>query len=891
MKKITAIIMSLLMLGQTVFASVYDEWLYGTDVKTEQSATSVNTSYSDSIDILDGLGLLDGLYFKPSKGTVMTRGDFLGMVMHIDNLGVYGEISGEIKFSDVTLADGYAYAVYEALRREIINGTSENSFHPDEPLSYAAAQKILVNVLGYKLIAESKGGYPTGYTSLSASLDLDIKPENLNSLKSEEAAAMVVAALEASYNNTTIEMMFSKNNDENLSWLEYKYDIVKYSGIVDGTKQSSLYEINGTGENSVSIDGLLYETDFDFIDYLGKSVYYYLKNDEVVVYAYETKKNETLVIDSEDIAGVVDRKIEYYDGSKLKSVEIPKTASVIYNNICFPNYKMEDINIDSGKLELISNANNSQYTIVKVSEFTPMIVNAVDVENELIYASVRDSGSNTPKAKSISFDINEYDMFEIYNQGGELIEIKDVKEGTVLNMLLAKNKKCAKIYIGGGQSSGVVEEIIDDGKPCIVVNANKLELSEVSMIDISEFKTGSDITVFTDMFGKVIYAKLQSYKETEYAYLISVHMVDDNETAFLFKVYDREGMLKKIKSSEKFYLNDEKISDFSVVPDALKESTAILYKLDEYGQVQKIYTPDNDKSPLKSVCADVSEKLFYTGGNNFKFATSAGFDASSFCVDENTVMLSIPDDAKTAEDKYFGVLNPTKFTQFESHHVQAYTQNENSNIAEFVISHKATGTLSVSKDAAIITDITTGINSNDEVVAILTLTGYSFREKKFATSSIDIAKNIPFSSNDKSLTVTDAEIGDLIVYSTNNMDEIQEITIVAKAIAPGEDLKYWTKAAYNGAWYSNLAIYRGYLNNVKNSIGEFELYDDPSKKFTFKVHDSLVIVCVDKNATRDAERIEFMDAKALASFENSGIKNDTLLYVKTSTPRIMIIYK
>ena len=891
MKKITAIIMSLLMFGQTVFASVYDEWLYGTAAKTEQSSVSVNSSYSDSIDIMEGLGLLEGLYFKPSEGTVMTRGDFLGLVMHIDNLGVYGEISGDMKFSDVTSADGYAYAVYEALRREIINGTSENSFHPDEPLSYAAAQKILVNVLGYKLIAESKGGYPTGYTSLSASLDLNVKPENLNSLNSEEAVAMVLAALEASYNNTAIDSTVSKNNNEKLSWLEYKYDIVKNTGIVDATMLSSLYEINGTGNNSVSIDGFVYETDFDFTDYLGKGVYYYLKNDEIIVYAYETKKNETLVIDSEDISGIVDRKIEYYDGSKLKSVEIPKTASVIYNNICIPNYKMEDINIDNGKLELISNTNNGQYNVIKISEFTPMIVNAVDVENELLYASVKDAESNTPKAKSISFDINEYDMFEIYNQGGKLIEVKDIKEGTVLNMLLAKNKKCAKIYIGGGQSTGVVEEIIDDEKPSVVVNANKLELSEVAMIDIFEFKTGSDITVFTDMFGKVIYAKRQSYQDTEYAYLISTHMVDDNEIAFLFKVYDREGRLKKIKSSEKFYLNDEKISDFSAVPGALGEPTAILYKLDEYGQVQKIYTPDNDKSPLKSVCSDVSEKLFYTGGNNFKFATSAGFDPSSFCVDENTVMLSIPNDAKTAEDKYFGVLNPTKFTQFESHHVQAFTQNENSNIAEFVISHKATGTLSVSKDAAIITDIKTGINANDEVVAILTLTGYSFKEKKFTTSSLDITKNIPFVSNDTATTVTDAEIGDLIVYATNNMDEIQEVTIVAKAIAPGEDLKYWTKAAYNGAWYSNLAIYRGYLNNVKNSIGEFELYDDSSKKFTFKLHDSLVIVCVDKDATRDAERIEFLDASALASFENSGIKNDTLLYVKTSTPRIMIIYK
>ena len=888
MKRILSLIISLFMLSQTVFASVYDEWLYGTDAEVTQN-TNVNELYKESIGILNGLGLTEGLYFNLSEGSVITRGDFIALVMHIDNFGITGEVIGEIPFSDVSAADNYAFAVTEAAKKRIIDGTGAAQFNPDEPLSYAAAQKILVNVLGYKHIAESKGGFPVGYTSLSAGFDMDIKPQNVNALNTEEAAAMIVSALEVSYNVQNNSESVSFNEDK--TWLQTKYKTEKMKGIVEGTEKSSLYSMSAVGENSVLIDGIIYETDFDFTDFLGKSVYYYIENEQKVLYAYETSKNETLVIGADDIEQISGRNIKYYEGNKLTDTDIPKNATVIYNNICLPNYKMEDLDIKNGRLELISNNGEKEYTVVKVFEYTPVIVNGTDVDKELIYATVLEEESLTPAPKSITIDCKEYESFEVYNPKGEKMELKELSEDRVLNILFAQNKNVAKAYMDGGVTEGLTEEIISDEKDYVVINANKLEVSPVAMTDIENFKTGENVLVYTDMFDKIIFVKKVSLKETTYAYLISVKAVDDNETSLLFKLYDADGKIKKIKSAKRLFVNDIKVSDFSRVPEEISTATAVIYRLDEYGEMQKIYTPDAVNSPLKSICPENSDKLIYTGGSNYKFATSSGFDNTAFCLDANTVMLSIPSDAQTAEDKYFGVLNPTDFVQFENHTVQAYTQNENSNMAEFVLSHKLVGTLAASKDVAIITDMSTGINSNDDVVSILTLTSYNFKDKQFITSSLEVVKDIPFTSNDKDITKTNAEIGDLIIYSTNNQNEIQEITVVAKAIEPGKDFNYWTKATYNGAWYSNLSIYRGYLNNVKERIGEFELYDNPEHKLTFKLHDSMVIICVDKEAKWDAERIEYMDIASLASFENSGQRYDTLLYVKTSTPRMMIIYK
>ena len=79
--------------------------------------------------------------------------------------------------------------------------------------------------------------------------------------------------------------------------------------------------------------------------------------------------------------------------------------------------------------------------------------------------------------------------------------------------------------------------------------------------------------------------------------------------------------------------------------------------------------------------------MFYPGNSNYVFAdenqTAFG---GSFCVDENTKMLSIPTNAIDATEKKFNVMNPISFAIFDQYEVEAFTQNPSSNVAQYVLS-------------------------------------------------------------------------------------------------------------------------------------------------------------------------------------------------------------
>ena len=70
-------------------------------------------------------------------------------------------------FSDVLPTHWAVKYIQTAWENYIIQGYDDNTFRPENSITYNELQKIIVSALGYTQYAEMQGGYPDGYLTYS----------------------------------------------------------------------------------------------------------------------------------------------------------------------------------------------------------------------------------------------------------------------------------------------------------------------------------------------------------------------------------------------------------------------------------------------------------------------------------------------------------------------------------------------------------------------------------------------------------------------------------------------------------------------------------------------------------------------------------------------------
>ena len=167
------------------------------------TSSAFDDIYDDAMsDAVNGLvrysiinGYEDGT-FRP-KNTI-TRAEFAKIIIAAANL--YSRIDYDISFDDTQSHWANEYIIL-AKQYGIVNGTSATTFEPDSNVTYEQAIKMIVCMLGYGNEAESLGGYPNGYISVSEKLGLT---DSLQFTATENAtrgniALMISKALDVKY--------------------------------------------------------------------------------------------------------------------------------------------------------------------------------------------------------------------------------------------------------------------------------------------------------------------------------------------------------------------------------------------------------------------------------------------------------------------------------------------------------------------------------------------------------------------------------------------------------------------------------------------------------------------------------------------------------------------
>lgn len=203
MKKLISILLSLVIISSSVtaFAGVVE------DLKAAKVLPE-NVTYSEY------------------SSELMTRAEFAQMTARI--LTGKDMEKTATNFSDVDENNEYSGYISYLANCGIINGTGGANFLPDSYIEIGAINKMIVTVLGYKELAEKKGGYPYGYNSIAADLNLyaGVNAEG-NYLTKYNAAVLV-------HNALFTEMFDSVNYEKGSTLLCKHLGISAYVGeIVD----------------------------------------------------------------------------------------------------------------------------------------------------------------------------------------------------------------------------------------------------------------------------------------------------------------------------------------------------------------------------------------------------------------------------------------------------------------------------------------------------------------------------------------------------------------------------------------------------------------------------------------------------------------------------------
>ncbi len=230
LKKVLALVVVFTMMLSTVAFAAYPD-------------VAADADYATAVEVLSALEILQGDdqgNFNPDAD--ITRAEFAAVVCRA--LGLEDSANGAkgaTAFSDVAASHWATGYINLANQMGIINGMGDGTFAPEENVTYEQAVKMLTCALGYEYMAQTKGGWPTGYLVVANTYGVTA---GVKATAGEPAARSIVAEL--TYNALDCPIMEQGTYGTEEYWYVYdgvtntpkktllseKLDVAKLTGVV-----------------------------------------------------------------------------------------------------------------------------------------------------------------------------------------------------------------------------------------------------------------------------------------------------------------------------------------------------------------------------------------------------------------------------------------------------------------------------------------------------------------------------------------------------------------------------------------------------------------------------------------------------------------------------------
>lgn len=840
MKKIFATILALLiMTSSTTFAY--------SDITENSTITNAINTLSD-FNILEGFE--DGT-FKPED--TVTRAQMAKIICEI--LSLQESLITLKTYVDVP-SDHWAFCYINAISDlKIICGYGDNSYGPEDTVTFEQAVKMIVNALGYQLVAESKGGYPTGYVTVANQIGL---LKNVNSSNRGNIAVLVYNALEVplmeqtAYGSQDAYEPLDGTNGRSYKTLLTSNNIYKATGIVgDTTNEKVNFTITKDSKDKefvkTNFEQKFYIGESNIADYKYQEVEAYVKkdnNDEYTVISVKsTAKTETFTIMSDDLKEVSKTKITYYvSKNKTKTFSVDSNILIEYNKTDNIFTDLSDfVGKEDIQLTFIENNGDNKYDILIAIEYVSERLEFVDANKNKI----------TLNGISIKLDFeDENKIYVLKDINGNELTLEDFAEDDVIvwycdsfnsyNIQLPASANYIEIIkLKNSNIIGTIDKVTSYDKT-IEINGNSYEIAQkLWNTDESRFLAGSEGIFYIGLTGKIIY-----YDDTKvnvnYGYILGTAETGTFDKDVIVKMLTKTG-IKTYNVKSTVTINN-KLAATGVYEDG----RLVEYSLNSKGII-----------------------------TNLKYLSTVGFDSEEYnadteilyneFIDKNTVFFILD------ENEYDESYATTMKYLVDDGSYDGYMYIKDKDVKVVVIT-KSNSVYNNTDGFAIVTE-TSIVNKNDEIV--------------FAVSYVQnsIENTVYFEDYDYATGSTIFPIGTVFIFNAdeNNFVKINDYKIIATI----KNNSFIKKTTANIG--KDVEVVTGYIDNetrktsskgelVTIDTGKTYIITSNTNKYTF-------------NNSAFKEQIEIEDFLAgEAYYKDSYNKKATSVLIKLVNGVVVDIY-
>lgn len=802
LKKVISSVAALTMVASSVAAFAVDF----PDVES-------TASYAQAVQELSALDVISGYddgTFGPDK--LVTRAEITKMIVDALAERSSAEASTEsTKFADVS-ADHWAKGyINQGVADGFIAGMSDTEFDPDANVTYVQAQKMLVSAIGYETYAQAQGGWPIGYKTYAASLDIT---KGISGIKDSteltraqvaqmidnamDAPLCVIASWKTEWNGSKTPNLEVRDGKEGRAYetlFTEKHDAYKVYGRVTETSKTGSVDTDKVTfqvEKADNFDDEEVKADSPVSEdmYIGDSkADNYLrtysqaliqKNDDdefTILSIAAAAANKSVTVASEDFdenkstdealyffpAGTTKGSTKYQldttNGVTIYINGVESSKSIAELRDYLDNNETASVTLQK-ETETGSTSTSAKYNTIMVSSYVTAIVDEViDKTNE---TSVNfDTYSSGIQAKmTVNKDDDNYTYS--FKLDGKEIEAKDLQQNDVLNISYDttgsfRESSFYDVIVTRNVVDGVKCTSINDSKGEYTIGGTKYKAAEGMDIDV---ETSTEYSLYLDHFGRIAKADENSVSKN-YGVLKNIYKKAGGD--YMAQIITKKGTEEEYK----------------VDSDNVKAYKSYLVKSDADGAVYDSTNKKTDAYPKQVVEYSVSSssnKITIKNGGVIAPTTAdaeykeSGNKIGSVKMADSTVILDLSE--VDTKDTYSVVSSLNDGSNYVAY---GYDKSKSDNTYRFVIITEGTSSVFNSEtQLAIFNGSEVVDNDGDKTAYNLVVNG---EEKQFILDD-----DVVITGN-KGETVADNAFdeGDVLVYATNPEGYISRIYSVFAA--------------------------------------------------------------------------------------------------------------
>lgn len=834
---------------------------------------------------LEALGVIDGLP-QAELDEFMSREAFSRVAVNISSYDrASGTTAETLPFYDAVQSP-YAEDIATLYALRLVSGSAGGTFEPERPITYSEACKIIVNILGYGAVMESRS--LKDYRVEAASLGVFLAGASADSqLTYGQVYALIdraldVHILEFDFNSrytvssmTLRDFLAGGNSDTTL---------VHMRGVVTADSSTYLYDMNeGMRQDQLEIEGKVY--DYDGIAPLGcvgQEMEFFVRSDsdgrDVIFSIRPWRDTLTAEFSGRQVKESGKDTLSYYpdlNKNSVKRFRLTDSTVILYNNRV-DKFDLSDLaNMDFAQIKVVDNGSDGSADVIFITEYAYCVVEKIYPESKKVYL---DSETLLSGERTVELDTESQDRYvAIWDADGNEMRFEQIETDDLLCIAQSSDKNVLDVHVSKEGGDGTLRQIV---KEQISIGETVYELSA----PITNVEPGNQVKFWLDTTGRVAAVKSVRQKEGyAYVYASAKKALDEYVVRLLIpgavsvKVLEKEdedgGTATK---TPKLFCTNKAIEDYTLAykvnvdganMSAEKAVMAVMnkpvtFKLDDQGKIKRF--------DFLELISDDPTKVY--NGHELTFGKSAGTafgisqDAtSSVCIPTNSD--AGLQDLQTSIELINGV----------SYSVKGYELDPATQLAGLLLVSAEMrggipGVISASSDVAMVKEVV-NVFEDGQIVCRVTL----MTDGETVTYGVSDAM-------DSSGSSLELKQGDLIAYSLDDKDKLDNYKLLQGA---DDDINFWLDL------YSSWERYCGQVRNIRyhyvsslkgrwvNNI-EVGPYGESGIDTTYELYERTAIPIYILNRYGEPE---------FGSFEDLTAGDRVFVSLNLGIPRALVIYK